>query len=231
MTPLRRVWDGPHPALYSQGTRLPATASLRLASLSAYHTKGLLEAGCDEAGRGCLAGPVVAAAVILPPRLHLPGLDDSKRLRAERREALRRRIEGKALAWAVCHVWPEDIDRLNILQATFMAMHGALDLLCRRPDHVLVDGNRFKPHNAIPHICVVGGDGRYRSIAAASILAKTHRDEVMRELHEDHPQYGWAVNKGYPTPDHLDALQAHGACQHHRHSFKPVAQPTLFAQA
>lgn len=202
-----------------------------MAALAAYHTHRTLEAGCDEAGRGCLAGPVVAAAVILPPNVRLPGLDDSKRLSHAHRDRLRRLIEEKASAWAVYYVWPEDIDRMNILKASIHAMHGALDRLCLRPAHILVDGNRFTPYPAITHHCVVGGDGRYRSIAAASVLAKTHRDELMTELHEEHPQFGWAVNKGYPTPEHLQALALHGPCAYHRRSFKPVAQPSLFATA
>lgn len=189
-------------------------------TLAPYHTKGLREAGCDEAGRGCLAGPVVAAAVILPPRMRLPGLGDSKLLSAGQRDALRILIERNAIAWAVAYVWPEEIDRINILQASFLAMHRAVDRLALRPEHLLVDGNRFVPYMGIPHTCEVKGDGRFRSIAAASILAKTHRDQLMQELHTEHPGYNWAVNKGYPTPDHRKAIARMGTTPHHRISFR-----------
>lgn len=188
--------------------------------LAAYHTKGLCEAGCDEAGRGCLAGPVVAAAVILPPRIRLPGLGDSKQLSARQRDALRTMIERGSMAWAVAYVWPEEIDRINILQASFLAMHRAVDLLARRPEHLLIDGNRFAPYFGIPHTCEVKGDGRFRSIAAASILAKTHRDEVMQHLHAQHPDYNWCVNKGYPTVDHRAAIARLGTSPQHRLSFR-----------
>lgn len=197
-------------------------------TLAAYHTKGTVEAGCDEAGRGCLAGPVVAAAVILPPRARIPGLDDSKRLTAGRRAELRLLIERHASAWAVAMVWPEEIDRINILQASFLAMHRAVDLLCTRPGHLVVDGNRFTPHPGIPHSCVVKGDGRIRCIAAASILAKTHRDELMNELHEEHPHYGWAVNKGYPTADHRATIARLGPSPYHRRSFRLLPEPRPF---
>ncbi|MFT3886466.1 MAG: ribonuclease HII [Flavobacteriales bacterium] len=188
--------------------------------LAPYHTKHLLEAGCDEAGRGCLAGPVVAAAVILPPRVRLPGLDDSKKLTAAKREALRPVIEAHALAWAVVAVGPAEIDTLNILRASFIAMHRAIAQLGTTPQHLLIDGNRFIPYPGIPHTCLVKGDGRFRSIAAASILAKTHRDDLMCGLHAEHPHYGWEVNKGYPTPDHRMAIGQHGPCAHHRRSFR-----------
>lgn len=188
--------------------------------LAAYHTKGLLEAGCDEAGRGCLAGPVVAAAVILPTRMKLPGLDDSKKLTEAHRDRLRKLIESEALAWAVSFVHAEEIDRMNILQASFAAMHRATDLLSLRPQHLLIDGNRFTDHPGIPHTCLIKGDGRYRSIAAASILAKTHRDEFMQELDARHPAYGWAVNKGYPTVEHRAAIAREGPCALHRRSFR-----------
>jgi len=191
-----------------------------MAALLPYHTRGLLEAGCDEAGRGCLAGPVVAAAVILPPRLRLPGLDDSKKLNAARREALRLLIEQHALAWSVAHVGPEEIDAINILQASFLAMHRAISSLSGAPQQLLIDGNRFVPYAGIPHVCLIKGDARYRSIAAASILAKTHRDERMQVLHGQHPEYGWAVNKGYPTLDHRAAIARAGTCVHHRMSFR-----------
>lgn len=198
-------------------------------TLAPYHTKGLLEAGCDEAGRGCLAGPVVAAAVILPPRVRIPGLDDSKKLSPTQRAVLRRLIEEKALAWAVAVVEPAEIDTLNILRASFVAMHRALDALQQRPQHLLIDGNRFIPYHDLPHTCLIKGDGRFRSIAAASILAKTHRDELMTALHQQHPAYNWAVNKGYPTVDHRDALDRIGPCEHHRKSFRlSYAEPALF---
>ena len=200
-----------------------------MSRLAAYLNKDLTEAGCDEAGRGCLAGPVVAAAVILPPRVRIPGLDDSKKLTHERRAALRTLIEEKAIAWAVAVVGPEEIDVLNILRASFIAMHRAIDALRQRPQHLLIDGNRFITYADIPHTCLVKGDGRFRSIAAASILAKTHRDELMERLHNDHPEYGWAINKGYPTVDHRSALDRIGPCVHHRKSFRlSYAQPELF---
>ena len=187
--------------------------------LAAYHTAGLVEAGCDEAGRGCLAGPVVAAAVILPPKLRLPGLNDSKQLTEAQRERLRPLIERDAIAWCVAEASVAEIDRLNILHASMLAMHRAIDGLKERPELLLIDGNRFAPYFGIAHACVIGGDGRYRSIAAASVLAKTHRDERMQQLHAEHPHFGWAVNKGYPTVDHRRAIAAHGPCAHHRTSF------------
>jgi ribonuclease HII len=191
--------------------------------------KDLIEAGCDEAGRGCLAGPVVAAAVILPPRVRLPGLDDSKKLSESRREALRPLIEERALAWAVAAVEPAEIDAINILKASFIAMHRAVAALSVKPQHLLIDGNRFTPYAGIGHSCLVKGDARFRSIAAASVLAKTHRDALMRVLHEAHPHYGWAVNKGYPTADHRAAIALHGACEHHRRSFRLLSdQLALF---
>ncbi len=189
-------------------------------ALLANHTKSLLEAGCDEAGRGCLAGPVVAAAVILPPRIRLPGLDDSKKLSEAARDALRPMIEEQALAWAVAVVGPAEIDAINILNASLLAMHRAVEALRVRPQHLLIDGNRFKAYPGIAHSCHTKGDGRFRSIAAASILAKTHRDALMRQLHLDHPQYGWEVNKGYPTAAHRTAIAEHGASPHHRRSFR-----------
>jgi ribonuclease HII len=190
-----------------------------MARLASYHTRGLVEAGCDEAGRGCLAGPVVAAAVILPPRLHLPGLDDSKKLGHQDRERLRPLIEQGALAWGVGVASVEEIDRINILHAAILAMHRALACLQLLPQLVLVDGNRFTPYGGLEHRCIIQGDGRFRSIAAASVLAKTHRDEMMAQLHGQHPTYGWAVNKGYPTAEHRAAIAAAGPCTHHRSSF------------
>lgn len=200
-----------------------------MARLAPYHTRGLVEAGCDEAGRGCLAGPVVAAAVILPPRLRIRGLDDSKKLTHERRAELRPIIERGAIAWAVAMVQPEEIDAINILRASFLAMHRALDALHTRPQQLLIDGNRFTPYAGVPHICLIKGDGRFRSIAAASILAKTHRDAHMAELHHQHPHYNWAENKGYPTVDHRTALDREGPCIHHRRSFRlRYDMPVLF---
>lgn len=197
--------------------------------LAPYHTRGLIEAGCDEAGRGCLAGPVVAAAVILPTRARIPGLDDSKKLTASKRDALRPLIEKHALAWAVVALDPAEIDTLNILRASFMAMHRAIDALQQRPQHLLIDGNRFIPYAGIPHTCLVKGDGRFRSIAAASVLAKTHRDELMMRLHDEHPAYNWAVNKGYPTEEHRAVLDRIGPCVHHRKSFRTTyVAPGLF---
>lgn len=193
--------------------------SLVMARLKPHFMSQGLEAGCDEAGRGCLAGPVVAAAVILPAGVRLPGLDDSKKLTHAARERLRPLIEQRALAWCVAMADVAEIGRLNILQATMLAMHRAIDGLSVRPGLLLVDGNRFAPYLGIAHCCVVQGDGKFRSIAAASVLAKTHRDERMAALHAQHPQYGWAVNKGYPTPDHRAAIAAHGPCGHHREGF------------
>lgn len=183
----------------------------------------LLEAGCDEAGRGCLAGPVVAAAVILDTERPITGLNDSKQTTERRRDALRDEIEEKALAWAVGIVSHEEIDRINILKASFLAMHRALDGLHVRPGLIAVDGNRFTPYTGIPHVCMVKGDARFMHIAAASILAKTHRDELMMELHGQHPQYGWDRNKGYPTRVHRAAIRACGISPHHRLSFTLLA--------
>lgn len=179
----------------------------------------LTEAGCDEAGRGCYAGPVFAAAVILPAGFHHPLLNDSKQVSKAKRELLRGVIEASALYWAVAKVSVAEIDRINILQASFKAMHLAVDQLAQKPGLLLIDGNRFKPYPAIPHHCIVKGDGKFASIAAASILAKTHRDAYMQELHEQFPVYGWSRNKGYGTADHRRAIEQHGLCQHHRRSF------------
>ena len=195
--------------------------------LEAYHTLGLLEAGCDEAGRGCLAGPVVAAAVILPAKARLPGLNDSKQLSEVQRERLRPLIERIAIAWCVAEASVEEIDRINILNASFLAMHRAIDGLMHRPELLLIDGNRFTAYFGIAHQCVIEGDGKYRSIAAASVLAKTHRDELMRRSHADHPHYNWAVNKGYPTIEHRAAIELHGPCDHHRRSFRLLAEPIV----
>ncbi len=173
----------------------------------------------DEAGRGCLAGPVCAAAVILPDAYSSVVLNDSKQVGEEQRDALRTEIESVALAWAVAMVDHAEIDEINILNASFLAMHRALDQLKIVPELLLVDGNRFNEYKSIPHECIVGGDGKYLSIAAASILAKTHRDEYMRQIHKEYPQYNWAKNKGYPTRDHKNALNEHGVSPYHRLSF------------
>ena len=196
--------------------------------LQQYLIAGRIEAGCDEAGRGCLAGPVTAAAVILPPDFNNDLINDSKQLTERQREHLRPVIECEALAWAVAMVPPEEIDRINILRASITAMHRALDQLAVRPEGILVDGNRFFPYHDIPHTTIIKGDGKMLSIAAASILAKTHRDEYMRRLDKEYPQYGWARNKGYPTPDHRAAIAQYGATPHHRHTFQLLPHPTLF---
>lgn len=193
------------------------------------HTPGILEAGCDEAGRGCLAGPVCAAAVILPDDFSHPWLNDSKQLSEARRNALRPIIEQQAVAWAVVMVEPAEIDRINILRASILAMHRALDALSVSPGAVIVDGNKFHPWRNVPCTTFVKGDGRFGNIAAASILAKTHRDEFMTRLHEQFPAYNWAKNKGYPTSDHRAAIAAHGPTPHHRLTFRLLdPQLTLF---
>jgi len=179
----------------------------------------LLEAGCDEAGRGCLAGPVVAAAVILPKDFSHPLLNDSKQLSEKIRLELRWEIMEKAEAWAIGICSPTEIDKINILNASFLAMHKAIDQLKIRSELLLIDGNRFNAYRGIPHHCVIGGDARYLSIAAASILAKTERDMMMEKLDEEFPVYQWAKNKGYPTPSHRKAIAQFGSCMHHRKSF------------
>lgn len=192
-------------------------------------TKGVNEAGCDEAGRGCLAGPVTAAAVILPDDFSHPWINDSKQLTEKRREELRGVIEREAVAWAVVHVDNEEIDRINILQASITAMHRALDALSVRPGAVIVDGNKFRQYADLPCRTFVKGDGRFANIAAASILAKTHRDELMTRLHSQYPAYGWDVNKGYPTKAHRAAIEAYGATPLHRTTFRLLdPQLTLF---
>ena len=196
--------------------------------LQQYLIAGRIEAGCDEAGRGCLAGPVTAAAVILPPDFHNDLINDSKQLTERQREQLRPIIEREALAWAVAMVSPEEIDRINILRASITAMHRALDQLTVRPEGILVDGNRFFPYHDIPHTTIVKGDGKMLCIAAASILAKTHRDELMCRLDKECPQYGWAKNKGYPTPDHRAAIKQYGVSPYHRRTFQLLPQPSLF---
>lgn len=193
------------------------------------YISGRYEAGCDEAGRGCLAGPVYAAAVILPDDFHHPLLNDSKQLTEARREKLRPIIEAEAVAWAVGIVTAQEIDKINILNASILAMHRALDGLSIVPGAIIVDGNRFKPYGDIPWQTFVKGDGRYGNIAAASILAKTHRDECMCKLHEEFPQYGWNINKGYPTKAHRAAIATHGPSPLHRQSFRLLdPQLTLF---
>ena len=188
--------------------------------LQPFLTPGIVEAGCDEAGRGCLAGPVTAAAVILPPDFRNELLNDSKQLTERRRDSLREIIEREALAWAVTFVSPEEIDKINILKASIAAMHRAIDALKIRPEALLIDGNRFTPYADIPHTTIVKGDGKMMSIAAASVLAKTHRDEYMRRLAEEYPQYDCATNKGYPTKKHREAIAQFGPTPYHRMSFQ-----------
>ncbi len=191
-------------------------------TLLKYMNEGIIEAGCDEAGRGCLCGPVSCAAVILPPDFECPELNDSKKLTEKKRAALRPFIERNAIAWAVVMVEAEEIDRINILNASIIGMHRALDNLRVRPQHVLVDGNRFKPYHDIPHTTVVKGDATYMSIAAASILAKTHRDELMERLALKYPGYAWEVNKGYPTKAHRAAIASLGPSPIHRLSYRLI---------
>ena len=185
---------------------------------------GRMEAGCDEAGRGCLAGPVSAAAVILPEGFFHELLNDSKQLTENERNILRTVIEKEALAWAVAFVSPAEIDEINILNASFRAMSLAVEKLQLRPDHLLIDGNRFRNGTGIPHTCIVGGDARMMSIAAASVLAKTYRDEVMGKLHSEFPVYGWDRNKGYPTAAHREAILNSGVTPYHRQSFRLLDQ-------
>jgi ribonuclease HII len=187
--------------------------------LSQFLHRRLIEAGLDEAGRGCYAGPVFAAAVILPKKFRHPLLNDSKQLTEKERDLLRPIIERESIAFAVASVDNETIDKINILQASFTAMHLALNELKLIPEFLLIDGNRFKSYGQIPHECIVEGDGKYTSIAAASILAKTYRDEFMQKIHPDFPHYGWDMNKGYGTPMHRRAIEQHGLCCHHRKSF------------
>ncbi|MFN5911015.1 MAG: ribonuclease HII [Bacteroidota bacterium] len=201
-----------------------------MAKLLAFENKNRLEAGCDEAGRGCLAGPVVAAAVILAPRFKNQWLNDSKQLTEKRRNELRRIIESEAVSFAVSFVDHQKIDEINILNASFLAMHGAVDKLESKPEHLLIDGNRFRPYPGTSHSCIIKGDGKYLSIAAASILAKTYRDEFMIELHERFPHYDWKNNKGYPTENHRKAILEYGPTPFHRKSFTllPAEQLSLF---
>ncbi len=187
--------------------------------LVAQWVPGRVECGCDEAGRGCLAGPVVAAAVILPEGFFHPLLNDSKKMSERHRNEVRVYIEQHAVSWAVGMASPEEIDEINILNASFLAMHRAVDALNAQPDHLLVDGNRFKPYKKVPHTCVIKGDGKFAAIAAASVLAKTHRDACMQALHAQYPDYRWAVNMGYPTAAHREAIRRLGSTPHHRKSF------------
>jgi ribonuclease HII len=197
--------------------------------LKSHYKPNQTEAGCDEAGRGCLAGPVVAAAVILPPKYRNKKINDSKQIPEHKREKLAEIIRRDALAWAVSVVSHTEIDEINILNASILGMHRALDQLQLRPQFIIVDGNRFKPYQEIPHACIVEGDARYLSIAAASLLAKTHRDALMQELHQKFPLYGWDTNKGYATEKHRDMLVLHGPCELHRRSFTLLpSQLTLF---
>lgn len=189
--------------------------------------EGLVEAGCDEAGRGCLAGSVFAAAVILPAGYDNAALNDSKKLTERRRYELREQIMADAEAWAVGEVTPEEIDRINILKASFLAMHRALDRLKVRPEAVIVDGNRFVPYRDLPYTTVVKGDGKYQAIAAASILAKTFRDDYMKSLHREYPCYGWDGNKGYPTAEHRRAIRENGVSPYHRMSYNLLGNGEL----
>ena len=195
--------------------------------LKSHYYESLIEAGCDEAGRGCLAGSVYAAAVILPSDYQNELLNDSKKLTAKKRYALREEIERDAIAWAVGIVTPEEIDKINILNASFLAMHRALDQLSVRPEAVIVDGNRFKPYQDLPSTTIVKGDGKYLSIAAASILAKTYRDDYMLSLAEDYPQYDWQSNMGYPTKKHRQAIREHGITPYHRKSYNLLGDGQL----
>ncbi|MBQ8656480.1 MAG: ribonuclease HII [Prevotella sp.] len=201
--------------------------------LASHYYEGKTEAGCDEAGRGCLAGSVYAAAVILPPDYENPLLNDSKQLTERRRYELRDVIQRDAISWAVGIVTPEEIDHINILNASILAMHRALDQLSVHPEAIIVDGNRFKPYRpqptspALPHTCIVKGDGKYLSIAAASILAKTYRDDYMNRLAEEYPQYDWLSNKGYPTKKHREAIRQYGITPYHRRSYNLLGDGQL----
>jgi ribonuclease HII len=191
------------------------------------HTPDLLEAGCDEAGRGCLAGPVFAAAVVLPKNYQNEILNDSKQLNKNQRNTLRQIIENDALAWAVASVSHEEIDKINILNASVLAMHRAIEKLSIKPEFLLIDGNRFKSYQKIPHQTVVKGDGKYLSIAAASVLAKTYRDEYMSKIHNEFPNYGWLTNQGYPTQKHYESIEKYGITPHHRKTFKLIKNAQL----
>jgi len=196
-------------------------------ALKSFHVKGQLEAGCDEAGRGCLAGPVVAAAVILPAGFRHKLLDDSKKMSEKDRELLEPIIKEKALAYAIGVVDHITIDQINILNASFLAMHRAIDALATKPEFLLIDGNRFNRYNDISHACIIKGDGIYKSIAAASVLAKVHRDRMMHDFHNDFPAYNWKQNKGYPTEAHREAIEKHGTTPLHRMSFTLLKEEQL----
>ncbi len=196
-------------------------------ALQPHYYNGLVEAGCDEAGRGCLAGSVYAAAVILPADYDNPDLNDSKQLTLKKRLALREQIKRDAVAWAVGIVTPEEIDKINILRASFLAMHRALDQLQVRPEAIIVDGNRFVPYNDIPYTTIVKGDGKYQAIAAASILAKTYRDDYMAQLAQEYPYYDWEHNAGYPTKKHRDGIRLHGISPYHRKSYNLLGDTQL----
>ena len=195
--------------------------------LKSHYYEGLVEAGCDEAGRGCLAGSVYAAAVILPENYENDMLNDSKKLSAKKRYVLREIIERDALAWAVGIVTPEEIDRINILNASFLAMHRALDQLGTHPEAIIIDGNRFKPYRDLPFTTIVKGDGKYLSIAAASILSKTYRDDYMLSLAKEYPQYDWQLNMGYPTKKHREAIRKYGITPFHRKSYNLLGDGQL----
>ena len=199
--------------------------------LQPYYDEKLLEAGCDEAGRGCLAGPVFAAAVILPKDFFHPLLNDSKQLAEDERYELRPLIEQKAISYAIASLDNKQIDKYNILRASFKSMHLAIKKLSLQPELLLIDGNRFARYKKIPHKCIIQGDGLYASFAAASILAKTYRDDFMKELHRKFPKYNWAQNKGYATREHQEALDQHGPCKFHRKTFRlSYNQPELFEE-
>ena len=197
-------------------------------NLKPFFTDNLIEAGCDEAGRGCIAGPVVAAAVILPRGMDFPEFDDSKKLTEKQREKLRVKVLENAAAYGVGIVSAEEIDEINILNASFLAMHRAIDQLTIRPELLLIDGNRFNKYHDIKHQCIVGGDAKYQAIAAASILAKTTRDHIMQDLDSQYPAYNWKQNKGYPTIEHKNAVAEHGMSPYHRKTFNMSIQLKLF---
>lgn len=197
-------------------------------NLKPFYTENLIEAGCDEAGRGCIAGPVVAAAVILPRWMDFPEFDDSKKLTEKQREKLRIKVLENAEAYGIGIVSAEEIDEINILNASFLAMHRAIDQLKIRPELLLIDGNRFNKYHDIKHQCIVGGDAKYQSIAAASILAKTTRDHIMQDLDSQYPAYNWKQNKGYPTIEHKNAVAEHGMSPYHRKTFNMSIQLKLF---
>ena len=209
---------------------MKATQPIHHPVLKSHYHEGLTEAGCDEAGRGCLAGSVFAAAVILPPDYHNERLNDSKQLTEKRRYQLREEILRDALAWGVGIVTPEEIDHINILNASILAMHRALDQLTLRPEAIIIDGNRFKPYGNLPYATIVKRDGKYLSISAASILAKTFRDDYMNDLAQEYPLYDWLSNKGYPTRKHREAIRLHGVTPYHRKSFNLLGDGQLMLE-